>query len=142
MAKKYPEKDQKEILQDALNNTHDEQGKWFATAKQLGMLDLAEELALRFPVDPKTLNRAARDHLDDNPEFALSFAMASLHWLSRGWGYEITALDVSSAYSMTMEAGRKVGRVEETKEIAFDIIEDDRSPGMFIKQVLGRYTSK
>ena len=73
VVKKYPEKDQQEILKDALENMPGDQdeGKWFATAKQLGMLELAGRLALHSPVEPKTLNRAAKDYQDSNPTFAL-----------------------------------------------------------------------
>ncbi len=48
-----------------------EEGKWFATAKEAGLLDLAIELANRSPSEPRTLTRAARDFMDKNPAFAL-----------------------------------------------------------------------
>jgi len=141
VAKKYPEKDQQEMLNDALENTPFDQdkGKWFATAKQLGMLELARHLALHSPVEPKTLNRAAKDYRDSNPAFALCAAIASLHWLSQGWGYEIDSSDVYTAYSLALEAGQKTGGVELVKSDIAHIIEQDRSPGMFVKQVLGHY---
>jgi hypothetical protein len=42
---------------------------------------------------------AAKDYQDSNPTFALCAAIASLHWLSQGWGYEIDSSDVYAAYS-------------------------------------------
>jgi hypothetical protein len=118
VAKKYPEKDQKEILRDVLKSMSGDldKGKWFATAKQLGMLELAAQLALRSPVEPRTLNRAAKDYLEGNPQFAACLAIASLHWLSQGWGYEIDSSDVYAAYSLALEAGQKTGKVETVKE--------------------------
>lgn len=140
VAKKYPEKGKKEILHDAVDSTPDEPGKWFATARQLGMPDLAVELAWSSPVDPRTLNRAAREYRESNPDFALDFAMASLHWMSQGWGYHITALDVLSAHSIAMEAARKLGKEKEVRVRISGIVEKDSSPGMFLRQVLDNYT--
>lgn len=140
--KKYPGKEKKEMLKDAIENTHGEQGKWFATAKQLGLLELAAELAQRSPVEPKTLNRAAMDFQDTNPDFALQAAMASLHWLSKGWGYDIMARDVHSAYSTAMEVGRNLGRTIEVEDAIACIVEQDQSPKELLKQVLGSFVNK
>ncbi|MEN8800507.1 MAG: hypothetical protein ABF297_00905, partial [Thiogranum sp.] len=82
VAKRYPIKDPSQILADLIATTPGEEGKWFATAKELKLYDLALELANRTPCDPKTLTRAARDYLDMEPAFALGSAMAALHWLS------------------------------------------------------------
>ena len=60
IAKKYPMKDKVEILNDLIARTPGEEGKWFATAKELGLLDLALDLANKGPCEPKTLNRAGR----------------------------------------------------------------------------------
>jgi len=142
VVKKYPGKEKREILKEAIENTPNEQGKWFATAKQLGLLELAAELAQRSPVEPKTLNRAAIDFLDTNPDFALRAAMASLHWLSKGWGYDIMASDVHSAYSTAMEVGRNLGRTIEVQDAIACIVEQDESPKKFVTQVLGSFINK
>ena len=94
VAKRYPEKDKSQILADLIATTPGEEGKWFATAKEIRLFDLALELANRSPCDPKTLTRAARDYLESEPAFALGSAMAALRWLSEGWGYEVTSADV------------------------------------------------
>lgn len=57
-----------------------------------------------FPCDPKTLNRAARDHLKTQPDFAMQCALASLHWMSMGHGFELTGLDVLEAHRFAIEA--------------------------------------
>ena len=137
IAKKYPMKEKSRILEDLIESTPGEEGKWFATAKSLGMLPLALKLAHRSPCDPKTLNRAARDFLDKEPEFSLGVAMASLKWLSEGWGYEITGLDVVSAYDYAMKAAAKLGLEEQVQRDIKNIVEQDTSPGMFVKDLLG-----
>ena len=35
--------------------------------------------------------------------------MTAIRWLAQGHGYEITALDVHSAYTHTMNAARRAG---------------------------------
>jgi len=59
-------------------STPREPGKWFATAKTLKLFDQATRLPWTSPCDPKTLNRAARDHLNTQPEFAMQCSLASL----------------------------------------------------------------
>jgi hypothetical protein len=85
-------------LTDLIATTPGEEGKWFATAKQIKLYDLTLELANRSHCDPKTLTRAARDYLDTEPAFALGSGMAALHWLSQGWGYEVTSTDVVEVF--------------------------------------------
>jgi hypothetical protein len=53
VAKRYPMKDKFQILSDLVAATPGQEGKWFATAKELGFYDLALELADRSPCDPK-----------------------------------------------------------------------------------------
>jgi hypothetical protein len=132
-------KDQHEILEDLIESTPGEEGKWFATAKSLGLLPLALKLAHQSPCEPKTLNRAARDYLDKNPKFALGVAIASLHWLAEGWGYEITGSDVYSAYDYAMQAADHLGIVDQVKADIVKIVSADKSPGMLVKDILGRH---
>jgi hypothetical protein len=114
LSKKYPHKAKNEILQDLISSTPGEEGKWFATAKTLGLLDIAADLARSSPVDIATLNRAARDFLQTQPEFALKAALASLHWLCAGQFYEITGTDVHSALMFAYEASARLGNQTET----------------------------
>jgi hypothetical protein len=137
IAKKYPMKDKLQILEDLIESTPGEEGKWFATAKSLGMLQLALKLAHQSPCEPRTLNRAARDFLDKEPTFALGVAMASLHWLSQGWGYEVTGIDVRSAFDYAIIAAEKLGLEEQVRRDINKIVDQDRSPGMFLKDVIG-----
>ena len=111
----------------------------FATAKMIGQLALALKLAYQSPCEPKTLNRAAGDYLNKNPKFALGVAIASLHWLAEGWGYEITASDVYSAYDYALKAAENLGLTDQVKADIAKIVKADKSPGMFVKDVLGRH---
>jgi hypothetical protein len=77
VAKKYPHKRPEQILADLVAATPGEEGKWFTAAKDLGLYDAAVELARASPCDPKTLARAARDHLTKQPAFAVEAGYAA-----------------------------------------------------------------
>ena len=132
-------KNQHEILKGLIESTPGEEGKWFATAKSLGLLPLALKLAHQSPCEPKTLNRAAGDYLDKNPKFALGVAIASLHWLVEGWGYEITGSDVYLAYGFAIKAAEILGLVDQVRADIAKIVSADKSPGMLVKDMLGRH---
>ncbi len=114
IAKKYPTKPPAKILDDLVASTPGQEGKWFAAAKDAGLYDEAIALAQRTPCDPRTLTRAARDFASTNPRFAVEAGFAALHWIAAGYGYEITGLDVLSAYSSTMDAAKNANTVDET----------------------------
>ena len=128
-----------QILEDLITSTPGEEGKWFATAKSLGMLPLALKLAHLSPCDPKTLNRAARDYLEKEPRFTLGVAIASLRWLTEGWGYEITGLDVYAAYDYAMKAAEMMGVEEPVRKDIREIVNLNASTGTFVKDVLRRH---
>ncbi len=61
VAKKYPGRTAREILEDLVESTPGEEGKWFAAAKDARLYDEAVALASRSPCDPKTSHaRGAR----------------------------------------------------------------------------------
>jgi len=137
VAKRYPEKDKSQILADLIATTPGEEGKWFATAKEIRLFDLALELANRSPCDPKTLTRAARDYLESEPAFALGSAMAALRWLSEGWGYEITRADVVEAYDRAVAAAATLNKVDEVTDKIRQLIESNESAAtLFVRQAL------
>lgn len=115
IAAKYPEKPPETILRDLVASTPGEEGKWFAAAKELGLFNLAIELANKNPADPKTLNRAARDHLTERPAFALEAALASILWIALGYGYELTTADVLDACDFALKAGEVLGKSDEVR---------------------------
>jgi tetratricopeptide (TPR) repeat protein len=114
IAEKYPEKPPREILADLIRSTPGREGKWFATARKLGFVELAVNIAQRFPCDPRTLNRAADDLGEKQPAVALEIAIASLRWMCEGFGYEISGMDVHAACSSAVKAAKAVYRLEDT----------------------------
>lgn len=138
IAKRYPERERSAILDDLIRSSPGEEGKWFATARQLGLLDRAAALAAHSPCDPKTLNRAARDHVESHPAFALEVALASLRWLTEGVGYEITSADVHAAHEFATRAAEALGNQEETRARVRRIVAEERSRDGLVQRVLGR----
>jgi hypothetical protein len=107
--KKYPEYQPAFILKDLIRRTPGEEGKWFATAKELGLFDLALELADESPVDHHTLMRAVRDFERERPRFALACALSAIRWMAAGYGYELTRADMLDAYRKAMAIAEPLG---------------------------------
>ncbi|MFG0316596.1 MAG: hypothetical protein ACF8XB_04930 [Planctomycetota bacterium JB042] len=116
LVKRYPHLEPARILDDLVERSPGEEGKWFATAKAAGFFDRAIDLANRSPCSPQTLTRAARDFGAERPEFAVAAGLAALRWLSTGHGYEVTEKDVDDAWSHTMRAAENAGCVAATRE--------------------------
>jgi hypothetical protein len=138
LTRKYPHKSPNEILEDLVASTPGEEGKWFAAAKEAGFLDVALRLATATPCDPRTLTRAARDHVESNPTFALGAGLAALRWLAEGYGFDITGADVWAAYSNTMKAAERVGKAVEIKSDLRALAASTRGGTSFVAEVLGR----
>jgi hypothetical protein len=137
LTKKYPELAKDKLLDYLVASTPGEPGKWFATAKTLKLFDQATRLAWASPCDPKTLNRAARDHLKTQPAFALQCALAALHWMSMGHGYELTGLDVQEAYRMAIEAATVTEQNEQAHATIDQVLAPDRPMSAWMKRSLG-----
>jgi hypothetical protein len=116
IAKKYPKKAAGEILNDLVESTPGDEGKWFASAKSAGLYDEAIALANKTPCDPRTLTRAAKEAAEEHPAFGVEAGMAALRWLCEGYGYEITSMDIWAAYRYTMEAAANAGSEGETRD--------------------------
>ena len=110
IAKKYSNRSQREILLD-LMEAYPPIGKWFATAKTAGCLDVARECAADLSADPNTLLRAARDFVDTNSEFATHVALCVIKNLLAGGGYEPSNLDILHAYRYLIAAAAKCDRL-------------------------------
>jgi hypothetical protein len=137
LAKAYPSVSRAQILSDLIDTTPGDEGKWFATAKELGLYDMALKLVRDSPCDPKTLARAARDFAEREPSFAHGAGFAALYWLTRGHGYEITSIDVWGAYYSTLKAAELLGSSSDTKTRIQQLVAQE-APGGFVRQVLGR----
>ncbi len=137
LAKKYPELAKDRLLNHLIASTPSEPGKWFATAKTLKLFEQATRLAWSSPCDPKTLNRAARDHLKTQPDFAMQCALASLHWMSMGHGYELTGLDVQEAYRMANEAAAAAQQTQQVRASIEQVLASDRPMAAWMQRSLG-----
>lgn len=137
LAKAYPGLPRAQILSDLIEGSPGDEGKWFATAKELGMYELALRLVLESPCDPKTLARAARDFAERDPSFALGAGLAALRWLTQGRGYEISATDVWGAYHSTLKAAEHLGTLNDTKQSIRQLVAQEAAGG-FVRQILGR----
>ncbi len=107
LCRKYPHKAPELVLQDLIDRSPGDEGKWFAAAKDAGLYALASGLARRSPVDHRTLIRAARDFYMREPGFAADCALLALHWISTGHAFEVSTGDVLAAFDHLLEAGRR-----------------------------------
>ena len=137
LAKKYPELASDKLLGHLIASTPGEPGKWFATAKTLKLFDRATQLAWASPCDPKTLTRAARDHLTKQPSFAMQAALAALHWMSMGHGYELTGLDAHEAHRLAIEAAANAQQIEQAQATIDKVLASDRPMSAWLRRSLG-----
>ena len=137
VARKYPHKEPAAILQDLIAQTPGQEGKWFAAAKSAKLFDEAISLARCTPCSPQTLTRAARDFAEESPSFAMEAGMAALHWLVEGYGYEITALDVVSAYSFTLQAAENAECADAAQQRIRELVAQESFGERFVTRVLG-----
>jgi hypothetical protein len=136
VSKHYPILPAAQILADLVEASPGDEGKWFATAKEAGLYELALNLAQQSPCDPKTLARAARDFAVRQPAFARGSGVAALRWLVLGHGYDITSLDVWNAYNSTLKAAEQLGIATETRESIRQLVATE-APGGLVRRVLG-----
>ncbi len=122
-------------LGDLIATTPSAPGKWFATAKTFGYLDLAGELAHQSPVQIGTLLRAAREYEETSPEFTFQVAQAALKWLHQGEFYEITGTDVIQARQYALSASDALGLRNET-ETYITQLADDPGTDSFVSKFL------
>ncbi|MEO7106126.1 MAG: hypothetical protein ABIZ09_07125 [Rhodoferax sp.] len=124
ICKKYPHKAASDVLRDLVRSTPGSEGKWFAAAKDARLYLVAVDLIQQSPTDPRTLTRAARDFCTSHNDFATACALAALHWISRGHGYEITASEVQEAFDALMATTRTAGgEVQRVKTLVQQRIE-------------------
>jgi len=136
VVRKYPHKTPREILFDLVRTTPGDDGKWFAAAKEAGLYEEALFLANRTPPDPKVLARAARDHADSHPQFALGSGLAALLWIARGYDYDINASHVRMAHDGAAKAAANLGAVPEFRQAVGEIERTANELGNYVALVL------
>lgn len=136
--KRYPMLPPEKILNDLIESSDVEKGKWFAAAKDLKLYDLAVELVQEHPCDPATLNRAAQKFRQSNTPFSFNCSLASLKWLLRGYGYEITLGDVYQTLDNVFTAAELLGQTEVAKDITARLLEDAKGVTKNTKDIVRR----
>ena len=138
VAEEYPHKSAGEVLADLVKATPGEEGKWFAAAKDAGLFDEALALASRTHCDPKTLTRAARDYVEEQPAFALAVGLLALDGFVQGYGYDVTSADVWAAYRATLSAAERLGSAAEVKQRIRDRVVSEPAGERFVHRTLRR----
>jgi hypothetical protein len=136
--KKYSSIAPIKILQDLIAASPGEEGKWFATAKELKQFDLAIQLSATSPCDPRTLMRASKDYRESNPDFALRAGLSALCWLFKGHGYEITNAEILEAYDLAIQASQAAGKVRETHNKILEAIRSGQAEKNRVAQILAK----
>lgn len=117
ICKKYPTIDKRKILLDCIEKTP-EKGKWFASAKNAGFLDIAVQCAKSESSDPNTLLRACRDFADKDFPFALVVGVLGITRLMTGTFYdEVTATDIAYAYQQVEKIAEDRGKLDDFKAL-------------------------
>jgi hypothetical protein len=137
IAKKYPHKSKESILHDLVASTPMEPGKWFAAAKDAGLLELALDLANRSPVDHNTLIRAAVDHVETSPVFAMQAGLTALRWILAGRSYDVTESDVRDAFDAIKRSASNLGNIEDGLNRVRGLL-DAHPADRFVREALAR----
>lgn len=128
LAKAYPAIPRERLLGDLVAESPGEEGKWFATAKELELYDLAIDLANCSPCDPKTLIRAARDFEESQPLFALNAGLTALRWLCAGHGYDLVGNEVYTAFDHALRAADRAGQRDAALRGMATLLAPERGP--------------
>ena len=112
--KKYPERAPEKVLADLAAFSGDP-GRWFAAAKDAGLLDLALTFARSGRTDPLTLSRASRDLLGKDARFSLEAGRLAIRLIVAGYGYEMTGLDAMDACKHFLAAAEALGIASEAR---------------------------
>lgn len=108
LIKRYPDRDPRAVLEDLIA-LYGNKGKWFATAKTAGFLDIALDCAADMDAAPATLTRAARDFAETEPRFAAQVALHAIKQLLADRGYDASPLDIDEAFGYLIAASDKIG---------------------------------
>ncbi len=134
---KYPHKSRRDVLNDLATTTPGREGKWFAAAKDAGLLDEALVLARTSPTDPNTLARAARDLAELQPAFAAEAGLLALRGFAQGLGFDVTAQDVLAAFESTTGAAAAGGNVADVHRRIGALLLEDGVGAEFVRRAIG-----
>lgn len=126
-AGRYPDRDRRQVLLDLIEE-RGERGKWFAAAKDAGLLDIALICAQDFSVEPATLVRAARDFAETEPKFAMAIGLAALQRLLDGSGYDPPVSLVGEAVRHLLDAAARIDAWAWARQEAQKLADGPSSP--------------
>jgi hypothetical protein len=78
IARKYPHKNSRDILEDLVEYAPDEQNRWFEDTKSANLYNLAIELADSTLSESKPVRHLINDSIDIEPEYALEQGISAL----------------------------------------------------------------
>ena len=64
-------------------------------------------------------------------------ALAALHWMSMGHGYELSGLDAYEAHRLATEAARTIQQIEQAQAIIEQVLSPDRPMSAWMRRSLG-----
>jgi hypothetical protein len=64
-------------------------------------------------------------------------ALAALHWMSTGHGYELTGLDVQEAHSLAIDAASQTQQTEKAQSAIAQMLATGTPTTTWMKQALG-----
>jgi len=126
-AKRYRDKNQRQVLLDLIE-ARGGGGKWFAAAKDEGLLDFAVSCAREFSVEPATLVRAARDFTVKEPKFAAEIGLTALQRLLEGSSHDPTVSLIREALDHLLDTASRISARDWTKEQAQSLLDAPCSP--------------
>jgi hypothetical protein len=84
---------------------------------------------------------AARDHLAKQPTFAIQSALAALHWMSMGHGYELKDFDAHEAHRLAIEAAGYAQQSAKAQAAIEQVLAGDRPMSASLRRALDVATS-
>ena len=137
VAKVYPSVPRAQIFSDLIATTPGEEGKWFATAKELGLYDIALKLVRSRPVIRRPSHAQPAILPSENLLLHKARDLRRSTGSPCGHGYEITSIDVWGAYHSTLKAAEHLGSISDTKARIRQLVAQEAGGG-FVRQILGR----
>jgi hypothetical protein len=71
------------------------------------------------------------------PAFAMQCALAALHWMSMGHGYELTGFDAHEAHRLAIEAARNAQQRAQAQAAIELVLAADRPMSAWLRRALG-----
>lgn len=109
LRERYPRRSPEAILDRLVATTPGSEGRWFAAARQAGMLDAALALAERAPAEPATLITAVKQHAESDPAFAHACGLLAAVGLAAGHAFDPEKIDVDALAWGLVRSARALG---------------------------------